>query len=269
MNYLLKNILKPLYRCITCASEREFYRLHSKYAHLQSNSEKLSVQFFNYNLEVYDVQSFIWQFKEIFVDEIYKFNSTSKEILIYDCGANVGMSVLYFKKLFPNAKIKAFEPNPVIANCLINNVLNNNLFKVEIIQKAVWVDDMGVDFGLDTSDGSSIFSNNNRAKVGSIRLKELLKKDSVIDFLKIDIEGSERDVLVDCSDALSNVTNIFIEYHSITNNLQRLSEILNILETNNFRYYMSTLGSKKSPFIASNLQSVMDMQVNIFGKKCV
>jgi hypothetical protein len=77
------------------------------------------VKFLKFSFDIPDLPSFVWQFKEIFVDEIYKFNSENKEPIIFDCGANVGTSCLYFKQLFPNGKIKAFEADPMIANVLL------------------------------------------------------------------------------------------------------------------------------------------------------
>ena len=50
-----------------------------------------------------------------------------------------------------------------------------------------------------------------KTTVTCVRLKDLLDDD--IDFLKIDIEGAEYAVLKDCSDDLTNVKNLFVEYH--------------------------------------------------------
>ena len=77
-----------------------------------------NVRFFKYLFDVPDIPSFIWQFKEIFVDEIYKFDSKDEEPVIYDCGANIGMSCLYFKILYPKARITAFEGDPIITDVL-------------------------------------------------------------------------------------------------------------------------------------------------------
>lgn len=38
--------------------------------------------------------------------------------LILDVGANIGQSVVAFRKLFPNSKIIAIEPNPACLDCL-------------------------------------------------------------------------------------------------------------------------------------------------------
>ena len=85
--------------------------------------------------------------------------------------------------------------------------------------------------------------------------------------LKMDIEGAESAVIIDCDESLRNVRNIFIEYHSYLNSEQNLSEILRILERNNFRYFINQDSGRKQPFINHTNKSVpgMDLQLNIFG----
>ncbi len=59
--------------------------------------------------------------KEIFLDEIYKQNLPSKPYII-DCGANIGLSVIYMKRFFPGAEIIAFEPDEQNFKFLEENV---------------------------------------------------------------------------------------------------------------------------------------------------
>ena len=42
-------------------------------------------------------------------DEIYLFNFKKNNIVIFDCGAGEGDSILRFKKLFPNSFIHSFD----------------------------------------------------------------------------------------------------------------------------------------------------------------
>ena len=176
MKYLLKNILRSIYLYIKNPKEREFQRLFDKWGGVKRYERIKDVKFLDYVFDVPDLPSFIWQFKGIFVDEIYKFESKTDMPLIYDCGANIGVSCLYFKKLFPKAKIKAFEADPLIASILKNNLLKNGINDVEIINKVIWINNNGVEFGSDGADGGSVYMSNNKTKVESIRLKELLKK---------------------------------------------------------------------------------------------
>jgi FkbM family methyltransferase len=269
MKYLLKNMIRPLYHYIKNNNEREFQKLHDKWGEYKRFKKVDDVKFLKFSFDIPDLPSFVWQFKEIFVDEIYKFNSENKEPIIFDCGANVGTSCLYFKQLFPNAKIKAFEADPMIANVLKSNLAKNGISDVEVINKAVWIDDGGIEFGSEGADGGSINASGNKIKIDSIRLQDFLDKEPEVDLLKIDIEGAEYEVLKDCANSLSNVKNIFVEYHSWNSSTQKLSEILEVLEMNNFRYYIEDLSKRKQPFINHAKEKNMDLQLNIFGIKVV
>ena len=264
MKTLLKNIARPLYYYIKNKNEREFNRLLDKWGKYKRYTKVENVEFLDYIFDIPDLPSFVWQFKEIFVDEIYNFNTNNKQPIIFDCGANVGTSCLYFKKKFPNSKIKAFEADPMIADILKSNLFKNKINDVEFINKAVWIDDKGVDFSCEGADGGSIFAKNDKIKINSVRLKDFLESNQ-IDMLKIDIEGAEHDVLLDCKDFLKNVKNIFVEYHSLNNSYQKLADILSVFENNNIRYYIENVSKRKQPFINRAKDQNMDLQLNIFG----
>lgn len=228
-----------------------------------------SIKFNNYKIFVPDTLSFIWQYKDIFADENYKFQTNSLNPIIYDCGANIGVSCLYFNKNYPKSKIKAFEADPNIAKILKENLEKNNCADIEVINKAIWINNDGIELSLEGADGASIYSKVNVTKVPSVRLKDLIENENKIDMLKIDIEGAEYDVLLDCRNSLSNVENVFIEYHSFTETSQKLSEILQILEVNNFRYFINPVNGRPMPFINRKNKSNpnMDLQLNIYGYK--
>jgi hypothetical protein len=140
---------------------------------------------------------------------------------------------------------------------------------IEIIDAAVWIDHKGVLFSQEGADGGSLYGSSKSVNVRSVRLRDLLAHEEYIDMLKIDIEGAEYEVVKDCADSLGNVNNIFIEYHSRKDYPQRLSEILNILEQNNFRYYIENLTKKQHPFtnFNNNAHDTFDLQLNIFATK--
>ncbi len=267
MKYLILNIIKEIYRYFFYKKYREFYRLHDKYARKPRYVYTKNVRFLKYIVDVPDLLSFIWQYKELYVEEIYKFSEKNKDIVILDCGANIGLSCLYFKSLFPSSTIKAFEADPEISNILEKNLNNNHVDDIEVINKAVWINNDGIEFNSDGADGGSINGSGSKIKIESMRLKQYLNKLNHVSLLKIDIEGAEYEVLKDCSSELFRVKNIFIEYHSWNNSEQRLSEILAILEENKFRYYIEDIGKRKHPFIEKGKDLKMDLQLNIFGYK--
>jgi FkbM family methyltransferase len=255
-----------LHNFITNPRQRTFVKLAFLFGG-KERYKKGKINFEGFNFIVPDYKSFLWQYKEIFADENYKFNSDSTEPVIYDCGANVGTSCSYFKKIYPNSIIKAFEADPKISRYLIENLNANGLNDVEVIDKAVWVNDSDVELSIEGADGSSIYTEGEKLKVGSIRLKNLLDSETRVDMLKMDIEGAENDVILDCGNSLKIVNNIFIEYHSYTNSKQKLSELLNVLEQNNFRYFIRNDSHRNMPLINKTNKSnpVMDLQLNIFG----
>lgn len=265
---LFKDICKPAYQFVTSNYYREYYRLFSKYGK-KEKYHKASVRFLDYSIEVPDVLSFIHQYKEIFVDQSYHFKTHKPNPVIYDCGANIGLSCLFFKRIYPNCILKGFEADPNIFDLLTLN-LSKNLDdgSIELSNKAVWIHNNGVEFSTDGSDAGTLVPNRpgHNVMVESLRLKDLIKSEK-IDFLKMDIEGAEADVLIDCGSALRNTERIFFEYHSFLNEPQRLNEILNVLTLNDFRYFIQSPYLYSAPFDIKFKTMQMDLQLNVYCYK--
>lgn len=223
----------------------------------------------SYKLLVADMKSFVWQYQEIFLHKFYSFNTSSDQPVIFDCGANIGTSVLFFSKKYSNAKIVAFEASPYIYGILKKNIENNNIKNVVLNQNAVWTKNEELEFSDEGGDSGSIYAiaNIKKVKVQAIDFLEALNKEDKIDMLKMDIEGAENDVIPHIASALYKIDKIFIEYHSFNNGEQRLDEILSLLKQNKFRYYIRHVNNRKSPFIDTAKDKEMDMQLNIFAFK--
>lgn len=174
-----------------------------------------------------------------------------------------------FKKIYPNSSIKAFEADSEISEILKVNIKKNELKNIEVIEKAVWINNRGVEINIEGADGSSIYTDGSKQKVESIRLKELLDVESRIDFLKMDIKGEENKVVIDCQNSLKNVANIFTEYHSYNNTIQSLLTLLEFFEKNSFRYLIKAINDRQMPFKNRFNKSNpnVDFQLNIFGYK--
>ena len=266
MKLFFQFTLLGLYKFLTIPNQRRLlwlafiYGNRKKYKH-----KKLSVS--GYDFFVPDCRSFIWQFKEIFVEEYYRFGATNDTPVILDCGANIGTSVIFFKRLYPKARVTAFEANSDIADILKENLNANNIRDVKVIEKAVWINNEGIEIGIEDSDASSIYKEENKTKVPSVRLKDILEKEKHIDMLKIDIEGAELEVLNDCKGSLSIVANMFIEFHSYLMRNQNLGALITILEENGFRYYVKANDDRNRPLVNRKIKSnpEMDLQLNIFA----
>lgn len=206
-------------------------------------------------------------YKELFEDEIYRFRSTSDTPLIVDCGAHIGMSVLYFKSLFPKATVWAFEPDEENAAFLRKNIEINRLNEVSLYQSAIWNRDEVLYFKSSGSQGSQIAINCNQSnliEVSAVRLASILEHTKV-DFLKIDIEGAEYEVIKDCANSLHNVEHMFLEYHGKVSETYKLNEILQILEKNEFSVYIKMAADNlRHPYINKSGDQAHDVQLNIF-----
>ena len=229
---------------------------------------EVSVSFFDNKIKIPDSASSLFLNRELFGLEIYKFETDKNNPLIIDCGANIGFSIIYFKTLYPNSKIIAFEPDQKIFEYLTYNINSFDFGNIELINKGLWKEKTTLKFYSEGADGGRIAIENdmnNIIQIETVKLSKYLQNNEV-DFLKIDIEGAETEVLFECQDELKNVKNLFIEYHSFANEKQTLSIILDILEKNDFRYYIDRTSVKSNhPFCNISTYEGFDNQLNIFG----
>ncbi|POY39112.1 FkbM family methyltransferase [Solitalea longa] len=229
--------------------------------------KKINIQFSKKPIEVTDGASFIACYQEIFIDKIYEFKAHSSNPFIIDCGANVGLSILYFKKIYPEARIIAFEPDPNIYQVMKNNIDAFGCQNVDARQEAIWNEHSTIYFESDGGTSGHIGEQRNgTVPIKSFRLKDLLQ-DQKVDLLKIDIEGAEYEVLVDCKDVLQNADKLFVEYHSREKSSQHLDEILTIISKAGFRYHIQDAYTSPQPFVHIKPMLDMDNQLNIFCYK--
>lgn len=220
---------------------------------------------FNKPLLINDSKWFPHMFHDIWVDEAYYFQSENKKPYIIDCGANIGVSVLYWYYLFPHAEVVAFEADPEIVKVLTENIARFEL-PATVIPKAVWTQETKLSFCPDHSIGGRIVDPlivKNAYIIDTVRLKPYLNRH--VDMLKIDIEGVELDVLRDCSSQLMNVERLFVEYHGRGDEKQALPELLEILTEAGFRYHIKQANPVAHPFILREYRKRHDLQLNIYA----
>ena len=242
---------------------QEIERIKSIPRYIRSQTSLLGFPFwFN------DSASFLFMYREIFEKEIYHFTTDSANPYIIDCGSNIGLSIIYFKKLFPQSVLVGFEPDPEAFATLLENVRLSGLEGIELKNKGVWNCETFLDFSPDGSDGGRIALNqdgHHTLRIETVRLKDFLQEKPV-DLLKMDIEGAELTVLNDCREELHHVKRVFIEYHSFTGEPQDLDSILQILKDAGFRYILTNPGlTSENPFDKVITDAGMDMQFNIYG----
>ena len=157
-----------------------------------------------------------------------------------------------------------FEPDPAVFAVLQENMRSFGLHDVELVNKALWTEDQRLEFHCDGADGGRLHrghSQGQRLQVEACRLRSYL--DEPVEMLKLDIEGAEVDVLLDCGDRLGQVRNCFVEYHSFAGQPQRLDELLGVLRQAGFRVQIHTQFGSPHPLVARRTTLEMDFQADI------
>jgi FkbM family methyltransferase len=189
-------------------------------------------------------------YREIAIAQVYYFSFSGASPLIIDCGSNVGMAVLFFKKLFPMCHVIALEPDPQAFRVLERNVRDNRWENVTLHNSAVTGNEGTTPLYVSSENpgdlGTSTIAQSHlpcQLTVPSVRLSTLIG-DHNVDFLKLDIEGAEMEVIdeLDRSQAIHQVHQMVIEYHHhIAGTADCLSCMLTVLERNGFGYQLKCL----------------------------
>jgi FkbM family methyltransferase len=202
---------------------------------------------------------------EIFIEEVYKQRLPPNPFII-DCGANIGLSIIYLKRMFPDAEIIAFEPDEENFNLLQKNIKSFDYKNIKALKEAVWIENTTLQFAGEGSMSSRIHAevSNHTVPVKAIRLKDFL--DRPVDFLKIDIEGAEFQVLMDIADQLKYINNLFLEYHGAFHQNNELTKIFSLLVDNGFAYYIKEATSVYDHPFDHQKKAILnyDVQLNIF-----
>jgi len=149
-------------------------------------------------------ESLLHMTREIYLDRQYEFTSSRAHPTVIDAGANIGLATLFFKQKYPSAHVIAFEPEPHAFAALERNVAANDLDHVTTVQKAL-ARDAG-DAEMCGWPGSLITSlQPNRHASAEHMTVETVPLSSYIgnhlDFLKLDVEGLETEILDELSAA--------------------------------------------------------------------
>lgn len=166
--------------------------------------------------------------------------------VIYDLGANIGIASLFFSSLYPAATVYGFEPVPEnLAVCALNyqNLPNSSqLFPWAVgAQSGTAVFDCQNDSRggrLESSPHDPKLTTTGKMAVEVYSIGDLILKKGLRppDFLKIDVEGAELDVLKGLEEHYRSVKWIYIETHGA----ELKQQCLKWLETRGFKTWRGT-----------------------------
>ncbi len=169
--------------------------------------------------------------------------------IIFDIGANIGTFTTWMAMTFPQGKIYSFEPQRLIFQMLCGNLAINNFdncyaynlglgninTRIEIQEPNYYKQE---DFGI-----FSLVEDKVENKSGISTMVEIMTLDNFVelnqvgrvDYIKIDVEGMDIDVLKGAEKTLAkHAPTIFIEHND--NRRSILDEIVNYLGEDLYRY---------------------------------
>ena len=212
-------------------------------------SRPTSERVFGQTVHFSDYNIFALVFSEVYRTGVYYFPTRVASPLIIDAGANTGVSLAYFKTIYPGCRVLAFEPNERNFELLRRTVRANGWANADLYP-----------FGLHRTAGEQWFFDynglpgslscgfwepaeagpaKNKTMVRTVRLSDYIDQD--VDLLKLDVEGSEMAILEDLIEAgkLARVRRIIGEYHHhVKPDEDRLGEFLTLLERAGFGYHL-------------------------------
>lgn len=197
------------------------------------------------------------------------------ELIIFDIGSNVGMYSLLFANTFNKYnKIYSFEPIKKTFNFLEKNIKLNNYSNIEIFNFGFTNIEGNYNIGFPNPNINERYNNINKNDTGLCSLfgtenKELIycdtldnfiKKNNInkIDFIKIDVEGSEFNILKGGYNTLKNLKPIlFFEFNKLTKLLSNINEkeLYQYLNDLNYNIYAYKYGYYLDPNELKNLES--------------
>lgn len=137
-------------------------------------------------------------FHQVISDEEYNIDFGFDPKVIVDCGANIGLAAAYFKNRYRDAKIISIEPEPSNYELLLRNTAAYT--NVHCINAGIWcrsahllIEDNGYgNWGFQVKEVDS----GTDKTIEALSITDIMEKYEInqIDILKIDVEGSEKEL---------------------------------------------------------------------------
>ncbi len=157
-------------------------------------------------------------FDKVFLEDEYDFKPNHSPGFIIDAGANIGAASVYLTHRYPSARIISIEPEKSNFEILKKNT--ENYKNITCLNKALWyINEPLAIKNTDVNKESFEIQQRNASSeedcIESTTISQLMLDYDIsnIDILKIDIEGSEKEVFSYNTEWLSKVDLIFIEFH--------------------------------------------------------
>ncbi len=157
-------------------------------------------------------------FEEVLLNETYKINLPSNPQYIIDGGGNIGLTACFFATQYPNATVVSIEPDADNFKVLNSNC--SQYSNIRAMQNGIWKKNTNLKI-----ENSQVGNNAFTVVETDVETSDVLKAITIthimelngmphIDVLKLDIEGSEKEVFEENFDQwLPKTKVLIIELH--------------------------------------------------------
>jgi FkbM family methyltransferase len=185
------------------------------------------------------------------IDTIYcKHYTPSPGATIVDVGAGIGTETLYFhEKIGANGKIYSIEASPdsfkklkgLCANNNIKNSFNHNI-AISNFNGKIWMEEM------DRFEVNQVNQSEKGIEIDCYTLDSFVEeqKIQIIDFLKVNIEGAELEMIKGMDRSIHKTRNVAISCHDFLfkEDKKIRSRVISFLEANKFKIRYNQTGNK-------------------------
>jgi FkbM family methyltransferase len=158
-------------------------------------------------------------FKEIFIDLEYGWHFNTSPSVIVDVGGYIGLSAAFFAHAYPESMIVAIEPDARNYELLMLNTMR--FPNVHAVRAAVWKESGTISltdpgfgaWGFQVSE--SYAPDTSGELIRAVTIDEIRQEFGLdrINLLKVDVEGSEKEIFSAADSWISSVDAICIELH--------------------------------------------------------
>ena len=182
--------------------------------------------------------------------------------VIFDIGGNVGLHSSYFAKHFNNTRVVTFEPLPENAAYLRKLISLNKIANIQLIEKAVGTKTGTVYFDRDKNNHQGhISAEPSNLSVQVTTLDEFISTNNISpNFIKIDVEGFEADVLDGFKNKIGDsLPFLIIEIHSMEQS-KRVGDFFRQLPYTMYRVVEKKDWSSSKPLLFIDNVSINNQQ---------
>lgn len=251
----------PEYRSLQGLGDR--LRRVPRYRHVELEVD-------GWHLHAPDGASLLSSYREIVHQGIYRFPwESASPPRVLDLGANIGLAVLDVKRRHPRAHVVALEPDPKVCAYLRRNLRENGATDVVVREVAAWTEDTTLRFWSEGADAGRIdagAASRERASIDVVAIDaRTLFDDGPFDFVKMDIEGAEAEVLPVCAPFLRETPFLFVEYHGRAGEAGHLPQTIATMSELGYRIQVQPIFHSQRPFEHRHSHCGFELQLNLFG----